>query len=455
MGRSIHTTRRELRKTIRADYSDPSRKSASIELAAKALSRKRRIKRLVARERQAGAHLTGVNEPDGFPIQVKDEGGKIHYPARPEDLQAIMKMLPSGSIEGLRTVELCFGKKYQESVDADKNELRDPWLKRISTEILPGVFESGQTLGVYYPRKNKIQLFAYVYDPAHLPLPRELCDLYCRLRSLSTFVHELAHHFDETTRIARGRWLSDKKEQFEWYAEKMEHTWVSEFVIPYLEKTYSRDAKALNDWIAQYAGINFPWQLLAGDPRTTMRDGCVRLISNSSAAFGDLVIEVQKGSDLTSCKLSFAWGLHYADQYDLCLQITDGILARDQRNVESLTLKADTLIHLERTLEAKITIEQALTLDEKSEAAWEVLSDVYLDLKDWKALLTSSAKALTLGDEGSKYRFYAVQHQAIAHCGLGNMTEMESWIDKWVHFNSRVRKFESIRKMVFRRAGKS
>jgi len=144
-------------------------------------------------------------------------------------------MLPPAATEGITSIKLILGKEYIEKWYSNEHEDRDPFTGRLSYEMLPGVYE-GVCFGTYSPGSGQVALHAHVYDPAKLPLERNICELYLRLRALKTFVHEVAHHHDEIHRVRRGRWLADRKENFEWYAEKMEHEWTREVVIPYLEK---------------------------------------------------------------------------------------------------------------------------------------------------------------------------------------------------------------------------
>lgn len=48
---------------------------------------------------------------------------------------------------------------------------------------------------------------------------------YFKLQILSTFVHEVAHHFDHTRRVARGRWLAQEKEKIEHFALHRQYEW--------------------------------------------------------------------------------------------------------------------------------------------------------------------------------------------------------------------------------------
>jgi hypothetical protein len=117
---------------------------------------------------------------------------------------------------------------------------------------LPGVF-GGRVLGTWFSRGPRIEMYAYVYDP--LTLPHDAgWELYLRLRMLATFVHEIAHHFDGTERVARGRWRMDRTDANEIYAERWQHEWTQQAVVPYLEERYPRETRAFLAWVARHGG---------------------------------------------------------------------------------------------------------------------------------------------------------------------------------------------------------
>lgn len=75
-------------------------------------------------------------------------------------------------------------------------------------------------LGVYSSRIPTIRLFAYVYSEI---IPnKEVWELYLKMEMLSTLIHEIAHHFDQISRVDRGRWLAREKDKVEGYAEEIE-----------------------------------------------------------------------------------------------------------------------------------------------------------------------------------------------------------------------------------------
>src|SRR4051794_22337650 len=130
MSRSEHATRREPR--------DPGD-----------LTRKRRIKRLIAEER---ARLEGPRAPaaaEGVPITIVDEGRYVHYPASIADLRGVMARLPF-AIDGLSGIELCLGRVPHDAGDPDAADryVVDPWVGRPGHERMPGVY-SRAVIGTY------------------------------------------------------------------------------------------------------------------------------------------------------------------------------------------------------------------------------------------------------------------------------------------------------------------
>jgi tetratricopeptide (TPR) repeat protein len=347
---------------------------------------------------------------------------------------------------------LILGKEYIECF-REEYEDRDPLTGRLSTELFPGVYE-GPCFGTYACRRGSIAIHAHVYDPKNLPMPRSICEFYLRLRALTTFVHEVAHHHDEMRRVRRGRWLADRKENVECYAEKMEYQWTQEFVLPYLEQKYPEAANELLNWVERQGGIRLPLEFFAGDNRTTRRDGLMRLFFSTSGAFESWVGKLAKCPDLAASRLAFAWELHYSDKYDLCLHVLDRVLEDKPALSAALTCKADTLIHLERSDDAFAIAEKVLTVEPINGEAWEIRGDVLELRRDWLALLDNCDRWLAQVPEDSTSRFDAYQHRAVAYCALGDMENMDIWIERWANFGNRMRNPEFIRKRVFRRAGK-
>lgn len=453
MSRSIHTTRKTFSQIAKKKYASVKEHAEALDKASRELKRKRRIKRQVADERHREAPPLAGTDSKTIPIQLHNTGPYVHHNASVEDVRAVLALLPMAATEGISSIKLILGKEYIDEEYADEHEDRDPFTGRLSCETLPGVY-SGVCLGTYAPRSGQIKLHAHVYDANKLPLPRNVCEFYLKLRLLKTFVHEVAHHHDEINRVRRGRWLADRKENVEWYAEKMEHEWTRQFVLSYLEKAYPDDAKGLLDFVEHHGGLRMPLEFFAGDSRSTLRNGLIRIAFTTDGAFESWVEELPKCADLADSRLAFAWELHYADNYESCLQVLERVLVERPAWNAALTCKGDTLIHLERYDEAFAVAESVLAKDSANGDAWEIRGDVFEARQNWTALLQNCDRWLKSVPEDSASRFDAFQHRAVAYCALDDMKNMETWIEAWANFGNRKRKPELIRKAVFRRAGR-
>jgi len=342
---------------------------------------------------------------------------------------------------------------------SDNETIRDPFTGRISCEILPSVF-AGEILGTHYPGRGLVFVYAYVYDPSRLPMPRTLCEVYLRLHALQTLVHEIAHHHDTINRVNRGRWMADRRANVESYAEKMEYQWAREVVIPYLERAYPKEIRGLRKWVAHRGGILLPLEFFAGDNRHTRRDGFERIVFTTSGGFESWVEDLPRCKTLSEGRLAFAWELHYSDVYEECLTVLDGILASEPDHLGALTCKADTLVHLKRLDEAFLVAETATRLDGGNPDAWKTRGDVFECRRDWRGLLANSDAWENAGKPLKAARRRIQLHRAIAHCALGNESEMETSLKAHLAtFRFRgdeiaKRRTLSARRSVFRRAGK-
>jgi hypothetical protein len=312
-----------------------------------------------------------------------------------------------------------------------ENIQADPFTGRKGWEIFPGV-HAGTILGTFRPQTGLISVYAYVYDSARLPLPQPACEIYLRLHALKTLIHEVAHHHDEIRRVARGRWLADRKANVEWYAEKMEHWWTSEVVLPYLHGTYPDEIQVLREWVGHHGGLLVPLDFFSGDNRKTERNGLTLLRNTTSGAFESWLGKAAKCTSLAASWLAFAWELHFSDAYDLCLIVLDRILAVDPRHVPAITCKADTLVHLERLDEAMVLVEQALRLNAESPEAWKTRGDILEGRHDWHGLLENCARWEAVGTLTKTAQSATCLQRAIAHCALGDGSEMEKWLQAYL-----------------------
>ena len=459
MSRSIHTTRRSVNELRKQDYSSADAKREALGEAKRELRRKRLIKELVSAERSRPAPPLAGTPISTIPIGVRDAGPFVHHAASPEDIRAVLSELPTAATEGITGIQLCLGKEFMDEQAEDGQPERDPITGRRSYEMFPGV-HSGETLGTYWPPSGRISLYAYVYDPLRLPLPRVLCEAYLRLHAVKTLVHEVAHHHDDTQRVRRGRWLSDRKETFEWYAEKMEHQWTLEVVLPYLQRTYPKEIGFLRRWVAHRGGILPPPEFFVGDSRRTKRTGPRQLVPSTASAFESWLSDMAKLPSLMESRMDFAWALRFAQLYTDCLAVLDRILKTEPVAIPALSCRAGTLVLLERYDDALACAEHILRLDPTNADGWESRGDVFENRKDWHGLLDNSARWEASGKLKGYARWDMWMHRAIACCALDREAEMNTALEE-VFACSRSRGEEadqrrrlSNRKTVHRRAGK-
>lgn len=384
MSRSFHTTRRHLEEAERHDYSDAETRAASIRRLKERFFKKRLTKDMTKGSRRRRGALPPMPAAM-IPIRVCDESDFVHYPASAEDISSVLRALPQGVTDGLTGIELCLGEKSQ-SVPGDEEwagppEL-DPYVGRQGCGILPGIFV-GNVLGVYYPGQAKLRIHAYVGGQEALdPIP---VGFYLRMYMLMTLVHEVAHHYDFSSRIARGRWLADAEDKVEIYAEQVQHDWFSRYVVPCLRRDYPDQWQALNSWVREKTGLELPVEVLLGDPRTTARGNgfILRAWFDTGRAFQMFLTTVQQGGDLQKARLDLARDLHYAEHYEPALLIIDLLMRADRDNVDALVLRADIFNHMGRCEEALNISKQVLQREPRWGAALETQIDALIGLGEY------------------------------------------------------------------------
>jgi len=396
LSRSIHTTRRRIETLRQTDFADGAQKRECIGQARTLLYRKRRIKAQVWRERHTPAVPALIQgapvAPDAIPIIVQDVGEFWHYPAGEADLRAVMRLLPPGALDGLHRTVLCAGSEYQrERIEADGGAPYepDPYTGRVGSEDLPGVY-SGPVLGTYSDDAT-IRLYAYVYDAAAMP-DRAVRELYLRLRMLSTFLHEAAHHYDAMRRVAGGRWLAEPGDKCEEYAERNEHSWAVRYAVPYLEAAYPEAARAFREWTERHGGVAIPLALVAQTAHQAM--------CNAGAAYEELATCVTEGSSPRECRLEFAQDLRLAMCFAEALASVEAVLAEHPGDLEALTQKVYVLERLERYDEAEQVARDVLRSDPTHDDAWDVLARICRARHQWgelEAVVTSMTASCLLG----------------------------------------------------------
>ncbi len=458
MSRSIHSTRQTLDKIRRQEHADPAAKATAVLRERRALSHKRSLKSQMRRESTDGRQEPALDQPPAdvatLPIEVVTAGDPrfVHHAASPEDLRALLAVLPPGMGDGLSRIILTLGKRYIEGRDHEDWLEPDPLTGRVGGKLFRGVYD-GAILGVYLIASASIHLHAYVYDPEDLPLPRPLCELYLRLQALVTFAHELAHHFDHTRRVARGRWLARGKQRVERYAEKCEHSWGREYVVPLLRHLYPEEVRGLEEWISRRGGLRVPLEWLVLAPSSGIVAGHGNATFDLRSAFETwLSDEDAPSSDSSTSRHDFAWALHYADEYEACLLAIEELLADFALTAKLWSFRADTLVHLERWDEAEVAARRALELDPKLSDAWEQLGWAAIGHRDWPGLLAITQRRQSLIDpavDRVEWRNLMFQ-RAVALCGTGEFARMEACLAASVVCRARL---ASRRKGVYHWAG--
>ena len=199
------------------------------------ISKKRRLKRIVHKKRRSISftEIPPVTS-EAIPIRIQEEPPHFLYGVTIEDIRAVLDALPPGTLNGLTRISLEPGISYINNLDVEDYVL-DPFLGRKSVELHPGIFSP--VIGGKYDRSRcRIKLFGFVVDPSVDLSEVELLTL--KLLALQSLMHEVAHHHDQTQRVARGRWLMDDLDKLEDYAEIMALRWSEKFVYPYLSARY-------------------------------------------------------------------------------------------------------------------------------------------------------------------------------------------------------------------------
>ena len=351
-----------------------------------------------------------------------------------------MARLPVGTLAGISEVVLTSGAEYQHLYADSQDDWpgepeRDPMIGRIGRELFPGIW-SADILGVYEPWRGAIQLSGYV-------LENELCEpeftsLFLKLRTLATFVHEIAHHQDNLLRVSRGRWRADSPQRTEIYAEDLEHDWTRDVLVPYLEEVYAEECQALHAWTREHIGIEVPLEQLAGDPRVTTPSGHTPLLAlfPISQAFKALVESLAGGDDRLAMQLEFAREIHYGAHYDTALGIVDAVLAQEPGSIPARILRADLLQHLGRDDEAQAWAQTVLDQDATQDDAAEVLSLVYRERREWLAL--EQLSETRLANELAEARFDSIiKDHARASLELGDHDALARDVDRMFAMSGR------------------
>jgi len=368
-------------RSIHATHSTPSDLRDEEDLERKSL-----IKRLVAEERGRPRAPTPTVASHAIPVSVRDRGPYVHYPASPDDVRAVLSRLPAGIAQGIGGIEFAI-----DEAPTEFEATTDPFVGRLQNEFVPGIFGSA-VLGRYRPNGSVLQLFGYAYDSSRPDC--EIVELYLRLKMLSTFAHEVAHHDDFSARTGRRQWRAEDSYGREVYAEAMEYAWTQDYVVPYLEEAYPTQVAELQRWIEVYGGISLSLGVLAGDPRTTGGIDGERLFFSVDSAFESLLSMVARGETPPATQVEFAKQLHYGHNYEDALSILAHVTREHPGNVAALVLRGDIFLHQDRVDEAG-ELAQALVGTKEADAdVWELVCDVARVRGDWPGVLAATEHLL-------------------------------------------------------------
>ncbi|PTX94609.1 hypothetical protein [Opitutus sp. ER46] len=459
MARSIHTTRRSLAELKKRKFASDDDRRVAISKAEFKLQRKRRIKRHVSAERHA-VEIQGEPVPgSAIPIVVADQERNVFHAASSDDIRMILGMLPAAAVEGIGEIRLSLGRDYMLELIEEYPGKPDPFTGRAGFSSFPGVY-SGTVLGTYFPSKGLVCVYGYVVDWDHLAIPRAILETYLRLLTLKTLMHEIAHFHDRTARVGRGRWLADRRENLEWYAEKQEQEWTEHIVVPFLERTYAKEARAFRSWVKQRGGIDLPLTFFAGDSRRTERNGLTRLVFSTSGAFESWLKELPSCGSRHEAYLALAWELHIADQYEDCLKVLNRILNDDGDHIKARECRADTLVHLERLDEALADADDVIRRAPDENGAWESRCDVLEERKDWAGIMETCRRWMLVPHVSPGKRRECHRYRAVALCATGDVAATETSLAAyWATFRFKnperaKQRMLFVRRAVYRRAGR-
>jgi hypothetical protein len=433
LSRSIHTTRRSLERLTRQKSSDPEARARALEKARNELRLKRLIKRQVREERRREPTPLAATPVETIPIEVEEASGHVFHALDEDDVRALLRAVPDAA-EGLSRVHLGSGALYIEQCIADIEGSwweRDPFTGRFGSEMMPGVY-SAAVLGLYYPHDLSVHVHAFVLDPARFVLPRRACELFLRLSASGSLMHEIGHHHDFTRRRSRGRWLVDdvgNADKLERHADRRADDWTRDFVVPHLLRRYPDDVGELLDWLADRGGARLSLEELPTGYEA-VRYWLGELVTNPGRR---------------EARYSLAEHLHLDNQFEPCMRALDGLLAEDPGDPESLTLRADTLVHLERPDEALAIAEALRERGIDTDEIWQVLCNALERLGEWTRLLEVCELWCASRDKRGKPHHVVYDHRAVASAGLCDFEAAERWLKAWAESRTRPRPLDLLR----------
>lgn len=407
MSRSIHDTRRFLFEALNDDYADPELRSELVQAARHNLRQQRSIKTHVRQQRRARTVALPLLDPESVPILMRDEGPFVHHAVTEEDLRAVMRRLPPGTLDGLGAIELGLGGEDH------GGEARDPYTGRSGRELLPGVYV-GHAAGAYAKEVQTILLFSPVYElGAAMPGPLAIA---LKLLGLVAFLREAAHHFDSLFRVGGSRWRRDDQDKSELYASRRESLYAAHYAIPYLEERYPAECAALAGWMRHHGGAALPLSVLVERERD-------RRSGQDAPGFRALRVltkAILDGKDLARTRISFAQALHQAGYPDFAMAAVARVLADQPTHPEALSVRAAVAVSLGEHGLAEFICRGVLAAAPRCAAARAVLCRVYREQRRWSELAACATEGLSLSDSDSRQLAYRAQ----ALLALGRWDEL-------------------------------
>lgn len=403
MSRSIHDTRRFLFEALYDNFADRELQGELVRTARHNLRQQRSIKDHTRQQRRRGELQLPPLDPEHVPIVSVDQSPWVHHALTEEDLRAVMRRLPPGSLDGLNAVELCLGGKARGG--GNPSAPRDPYTDSPGREILPGIY-TGLDTGDYDKDRRTIRIFAYVHE---VDAPGVL-GIVLKLTALLAFTQQAAHHFDHTFRAGGSRWRGDDRDKNESYAARVALAHAIDHVVPYLQERYAAECAALSAWMQEHGGVALPLLALIGDRKERQERVLRALRTLASAARNGERAETRSG---------FAQALHDAGYHDFALAAIARILTEQPAHPGALCVRACVAACRGEYELAEHTCRGVLAGAPACAAAWEVLSRVCFAQRRWQDLVACSTAGFELREGGAETRYRQLAYRAQAQLALG------------------------------------
>lgn len=381
MSRSIHDTRRFLFEALHDDFADPKLQDELVRTARHNLRQQRSIKQHVRQQRRARDVAMPPLDVDRVPIVIIDDGAQVQHAVTEEDLRAVMRRLPPGSLDGLHTIELHAGIPGTASYVKQRRTIRLSF--HAKTKDAPGVLS-----------------------------------IVVKLRALVAFLQEGARHFDALFRAGGSRWRTDDPLKNDGYAARKAASDARLHVIPYLQDRYAGGCQSLAQWMQQHGGVALPLALFL-DKRPGRESAAWRALRALRSA-------VLAGEDPVQTRVAFARALHHAGLHDFAMAAVARVLARDPAQPEALSVRACVASCRGEFGLAEFICRGVLASAPSCAEAWGVLARVYFDQRRWQDLTACATQGLALPQAGSEARYLLLSQRAQAWLALGRFDDLSA-----------------------------